>query len=129
MSTTFQDCVPSALVTAEYIGNMLFNHCPRCDTEAELQTAIGEILKDHAIQYKREWRLNEKDRIDFLIGGLGIEVKITGSRSDLIRQLHRYAQSEQIDSLVLVTTLLRHRDLPTEINAKPITIIVLENWA
>lgn len=97
----------------------------RFTSEAELQNGIGRALTDARLLFAREVTLSEGDRIDFLVGRCGVEVKILGSAAEILRQLHRYAQSERVDSLVLVTSLMRHRTMPAEMNAKPVTVLHL----
>lgn len=85
--------------------------------EAELQEGIANLLPE----FLREYRLSDQDRIDFFGAGVGIEVKVSGSNSDIIRQLHRYAQSLEITALILFTTKSRHlRGLPSAINGKAV---------
>lgn len=90
-------------------------------TEDDLQLAIEELLAV-TTPYRREVRLSLSDRIDFLVDGLGIELKVGGSLAEVTRQLHRYAQSDLILGLILVTTRSRHRVLPCEINGKPLLV-------
>lgn len=88
--------------------------------EKELQRGIGIQLARAKITYAPEVRLSDDDRIDFLIGDLGVEVKIKGSQKDVIEQLLRYAQHERIGSLLLVTTRLQHLvDFPATLHDKP----------
>lgn len=101
-------------------------------SEDALQRAIERVLGLAAIDdsprfaFEREVRLNEDDRIDFMFGdGLGLEVKIDGSLADVTRQLHRYAQAEQVRELLLVTTRARHLSLPLEFNGKRLSTLYL----
>jgi hypothetical protein len=88
------------------------------NTETDLQNGIEQWLTGK-FEFRREVELNDADRIDFLVGAVGVEVKIGGSRADVIRQLHRYAQCDQIEALLLVTTRVRH-EMPDTINNKPL---------
>lgn len=88
--------------------------------EAELQENIERLFITHNIEHKREFRLNEKDRLDFIVGSIAIEVKTAGGCADVIRQLHRYAQHESITELVLVTTKASHLRVPERLNEKPV---------
>lgn len=76
-------------------------------SEAVVQDSIESVLRQAGIEHIREARLSERDRIDFLIGDIGIEVKTKGSRSSLIRQLGRYAQHEQVNTLILASSVRR----------------------
>lgn len=92
-------------------------------TEDELQRAIALCLDINRVPYVREARVSQTERPDFLIGTLGtvaIEIKIKGSLSEVTRQIHRYAQREDIQQILLVTTCAKHLDIPDEFNGKPI---------
>lgn len=94
-------------------------HCPN---EAALQNAIEYRLRAAGIPYEREVRLDGKSRIDFKVGGIGIEIKVGGSKSSVIRQLHRY--SKHLDAIILVTTKMRHREIPETMRV-PIRVVYL----
>ena len=66
-------------------------------------------------------------RIDFVIGRVGIELKIAGSVSDVTRQLWRYADSGRFDALVLVTSVSRHNQIRVEDFAVPVHIVHLRS--
>lgn len=94
----------------------------RFATEEELQDGIAEALKDH--QPQREARLNARDRIDFLLWGVGIEVKIKGGISALTRQLLRYAEVDAIAALVVVTSQTQYAlQLPRILGGKPVAVV------
>jgi len=93
--------------------------------EDELQRAIASVLSDSSIPHVREYRLTEKDRLDFMVEGIVIEVKVDGSTTAVIRQLHRYAQHPEVKEIVLVTDRARHRSIPREMNGKPVTVAYL----
>jgi hypothetical protein len=93
--------------------------------EAELQDAIAEILTAAGAVVEREVRLTSYDRIDLLVGRVGIEVKVAGQPADVERQIRRYAESPLVDSLILVTTRHRHAVMPQQMNGKAVTVIVL----
>lgn len=105
-------------------------------TEKELQEALAARLWPEALLgapitgYSRELRLDERNRIDFLVEinetiRVGVEVKIGGSLAALVRQLERYAKFPQIDQLLVITTKAQHHHIPTEINGKPVVLCSL----
>ena len=99
-------------------------------TELVLQDAIAAAFTAEGVAFERELVLSPKDRIDFLCAeGVGVEVKIGGSLSDVTRQLHRYAQSDRIASLVLVSNRMRLLTIPRVLNGKRIDFIHLEGAA
>lgn len=112
-------------------------HAPaNVSNERCLQDAIDEAVR-HEIEgrgFQRPWRLarevaiSPEDRIDFILQerfDLGIEVKVDGSLSALLRQLQRYAQHDAIDGLLVVSTRAHHRDLPATLSDKPVVVASL----
>jgi hypothetical protein len=90
--------------------------------EIELQDGLATVLSP--LSPAREVRFGAADRIDFLLpGGIGIEVKIDGSLSALTRQVHRYAQRDEITALIVVTNRHRLTRLPETINSKPVRAV------
>lgn len=81
-------------------------------TEDDLQQGLAQALDAAGRAVSREVRLNAHDRIDLLVGHVGIEVKTTGAWRDVQRQLHRYLESDLIDELVLVSAKAVHRRIP-----------------
>jgi hypothetical protein len=109
-----------AMTVARILGGVRF----RFTDEAELQRGIAEALTEW--KPEREVVLGPKDRIDFLLWGVGIEIKVKGGISKLTRQLHRYAQHERINALVLVTSREQYRlQLPPELNGKRLHVVSL----
>lgn len=95
--------------------------------EAELQSGIATALGQSDIDYEKEARLSDCDRLDFLVEkNIALEVKVDGSASALTRQVHRYAQHESIEGIIVVTNLNRLTDLPETLNKKPIAIYHLK---
>lgn len=81
------------------LGSYQFNF----NNERQLQDGIEEILRAEGHAYQREVRLNARDRIDFLVETVGIEVKVAGSAVHLLNQLARYAEHDEVGSLLVVT--------------------------
>lgn len=97
----------------------------RFATEAELQDGIAEALSGYDVQ--REVRLNARDRIDFTLWGVGIEVKIKGGVSALTRQLVRYAELDEVKGLVVVTSQTQYAlQLPRELGGKPMAVVLAQ---
>lgn len=90
--------------------------------EKLLQSEMYDALK---LPLEREYRLSDKDIIDFFYKeiGLGIEVKIKGTPRNIYRQLERYAAHDEIKVLFLVTC--KTMGLPAFINDKPVYLISL----
>lgn len=95
----------------------------RWTNERELQEGLRHSLDQGAPgEVEREVRLTPHDRIDFLVGDVGVEVKVDGSLASVTRQLHRYAQVEELAGVLLVTTQACHLAVPRELNGKPIVV-------
>ena len=91
------------------------------EDEIGLQDRIETALTAGGITFEREVTLCRGSRIDFLAaGGVGIEVKRgKPAKGPLLRQMARYAASESVSALILVTE--RTTALPREIDGKPCT--------
>jgi len=107
----------------------------RCNNEKELQAGIFQALTTLEVPFVPEYPLTVEERIDFYapVEGIGIEVKTNDSRggaalSTVTRQLWRYAKSEEIKALILITTRSKHRELPPDILGKPLLVIYLNSF-
>lgn len=96
--------------------------------EYTLQREIQSLLDHDGISYQKECLLAPRNRVDFLVeGGLVIEVKCGRQKPNLTRvlaQLHRYAESKQVDALLLLV----ERNLvgvPKQIEGKPCKVMGL----
>lgn len=94
-------------------------------SEKELQASLAVVLEEDGIVFRRECRLSERDQIDFIVGDVGIEVKTKGGLADLTRQVVRYMKSEEIGSVLVVTTLPRLAKLPASFGGKRIYVLTL----
>jgi len=113
-------------MTTSQVARLLADGLTFRGDEAQLQRDIATLL-DAIPGFKREARLGVRERIDFLLTreGLGIEVKVDGATSALRRQLGRYAQSDRIREMLVVTTRTRLAQLPEWIGGKRIRVLVL----
>jgi hypothetical protein len=93
--------------------------------EGQLQDGLAAVFAAQAVVAEREVRLASRDRIDFLVGRVGVEVKTRGQVAAVARQLQRYAASDRIDALLLVTAVARHLTLPATIGGKPLVVASL----
>ena len=113
----------SALVRAEALCEVLRGYRFSYDNEARLQQAIERVLQEHGYAFVRERRLSRRDRPDFDVQGVAIEVKVDESLTVVLRQLFRYAQQDAVQALVLVTTRASHTRVPDTICGKPVRIV------
>lgn len=107
------------------IVDLLNRHRFRGRDEEDYQDVIESVLVQSQVPYLREEDLSATDRIDFLLGSTGVEVKTKGSPSAITRQLSRYARSERINHLVLVSSRVRLLQVPEVIHGVPVTTLAL----
>jgi hypothetical protein len=93
--------------------------------ETELHLGLEAAMRAAGLTPTPEVALNRRDRIDFLVGRCGVEVKIKGTRDALHRQVMRYAESPLVDELLVITTVIAHRGLPATIGGKPLSVLVI----
>lgn len=113
----------STMWTLQNLAELVTQYRYRIGSEAEFQDGLARVLEIHAIVHRREYDLGPHfGRIDFFLPGLfiGIELKVKGSPSEAMRQLHRYAKSPDIQALILVTVRSRTGFEPAQINSKPL---------
>jgi hypothetical protein len=105
-----------------YLGDFRYN----LTSEETIQVGIAEALRKGGYEFEREARLSPTERLDFLVaGGVAIEVKRHGSRTELLRQLSRYTEFEAVRELLVVTARSQLSDLPLELHDKPLECLVL----
>lgn len=98
-------------------------------TERDLQDGIARALEAACLIFERERPLSPEDIPDFTCGVTAVEVKIKGSLADVTRQLHRYAQHEEVEEILLVTTRAAHTRTPRLLNGKPVHVHFLVSGA
>jgi hypothetical protein len=98
-----------------------FGYCT--ETEELLQQAVEKLLRGAGIDYAAQFRLSASDRVDVLVGRVGIELKIKGRNAEIVRQLHRYVQHDAIDGILLITSRARHQQIPDRLNGKTIRVL------
>lgn len=111
----------------EKIKKALKGRCP-AKVEADLQIWIAGKLAAAGVPFVREHSLDKKSRIDFVVidgaQRIGIEVKTAASQRT-VTQMLRYAQSDQINALVLVSTARQPSCFPAYLNGKDLHYIAL----
>ena len=107
------------------ISALLAVRCPAVCPESELHALIARTLAEAGFDVRHEARLGPRCRIDFLVGGVGVEVKKSRPvRGALLAQLTRYAACAQLQSLLVVAP--RGVSLPREMGGKPVRMLALE---
>jgi hypothetical protein len=116
--------------TAQQVADLLRSRTYAFANEVELHVGLAQRLTEDGLVPRREVWLTAADRVDLVVdldaGPLAIEVKIAGANGDVHRQLGRYAASDRVAELMLVTTLRRHlAGLGPQIGGKPLTRVLL----
>lgn len=114
----------TAIAEIDRIADVLTSGVYRYSRETQLHLGIEQALTGAGFNPQPEQRI-KGGRIDFLVGRVGIEVKIKGTAPDLLAQLVRYAASPEVDGLLVASTRIRHRDMPTELNGKPVRVVII----
>lgn len=112
-------------MTAQSLCDLLGKYRFRYANEIALQDGIQIVLRAENLEFSREVVLSGRDRIDFMVGSIGLEVKVGHPLAQVMQQIHRYAQQEQVSELLLVTNRCRHAIVPEVINGKPVVVLFL----
>ena len=92
--------------------------------EYDLHALVMDCLRARGIAFEHERRLGPRCRIDLLAGSVGIEIKKGRPEIGRLReQLRRYAASEEISGLIVVSE--RNAALPQTIGGKPLRLVCL----
>ncbi len=105
------------------IKGLLLSRKFELHNEKVLQQQMMDVLSPVFPKIQREHSLDEKNVIDFMLAGVGIEVKIKGGRKDIYRQCERYCAFDQVKVFVLVTN--RSIGFPQSLKGKPCYVINL----
>ena len=74
-------------------------------TEAASHQAIAALLAGHGMDVQTEVRLSPKSRVDLMVGSIAIEVKTGHRRADILRQINRYSQIDEVSEVILATAI------------------------
>lgn len=95
--------------------------------EKVCQREIAEVLTQRHVEFEREFDLRPYGGagiVDFLVGGcVAVEVKLKGQRKSVYRQCRDYCKSDNVESLVLLSSLAMK--LPEEIEGKSCFVVSL----
>lgn len=109
------------------IINILKSQKLSITTEKELQREIEMLFKDNGLDFEREYRLDNKNIVDFYIDGLSIEVKIKAGKKAIYKQCERYCNFHDTKALLLITNT--SMGFPEQINNKDCYLFSLgESW-
>lgn len=114
------DAPPAGLTGAD-VARVLVGYRLPVSNEAAMQEAIGRAFTAEGIPHQREVTRGA-DRIDFVVGGVGVECKVQGSVTEVMRQLQRYALWEELTDLLLVTTVGKHLECRGVLSGKSVRV-------
>jgi len=97
-------------------------------SEKRAQADVERVLTDARIVFQREEPLTATDIVDFLVGGIALELKLRGARKkEVYRQLCRYARHPSVKTILLASNL--SMGLPAQIEGKDAYFVKLgEAW-
>lgn len=116
---------------------LIEGHTFHFQCESELQNGLKHLFTENQVPWIREFRMSPNDRLDFLVftsdvGRVGVEVKTGGGLSDLVRQLHRYAQGQDesqgapfLKSILVVTSRMGLCRLPEILAGVPVHVALV----
>jgi hypothetical protein len=93
--------------------------------ETSLQEGMALALTQKNIAFEREVRLDAKNRPDFMIGSVAVEVKIKGTFAEFLRQAHRYLALDEVSALIVVGTPKWMPAVPVTLLGKPVYTVRL----
>lgn len=97
---------------------------PLVQGEYDLHALVKSALESAGLVCQHEAKIAPRRRVDFLCGGVAIEVKRgRPSAAPLLRQLSAYAASPEVCALVLVSE--RVPSLPDRLCGKPLRAVNL----
>jgi SWI/SNF-related matrix-associated actin-dependent regulator of chromatin subfamily A-like protein 1 len=97
---------------------------PVAQGEYDLHTQVREALAFAGLECRHEVIIAPRCRIDFLCGGIGVEIKRGKPSESILRaQLVRYAASGLLTAIVLIVE--RTASVPTELSGIPVRLISL----
>lgn len=91
--------------------------------EKVLQGEMAAAFDAAGISHEREFRLDARNIVDFMVGEIGIEVKIKGARLNIFRQIERYMAFDAVKRLILATNV--PMGMPDLVNGKPVHVVNL----
>lgn len=95
--------------------------------EKALQNEIEKVFHSHGISHLREYALDSRSRVDFLVDGVVVEVKKgKPNREMLSLQINRYAEFDFVDAVIIVVETSLFSPITKTWNGKPCVVIGLQ---
>lgn len=111
--------------TVERIVRAISSRRFRFSNEKDLQAGIETAFREDGLIFEREVRLAPGDVVDFMVGGVAVEVKTDGPLAALTRQIDRYAEHERVRELVVISSRRRLTNLPQVLRGKNVHGVAL----
>jgi len=112
-------------LTAADLRTILAGYRFRFSTEEQLHAGMEDVMAREGLRWEHERHLST-GRIDFLVeSGIGIEVKVDGSRAALLRQISRYLLQSEVRELLVITTRASHSEIPMVMHGKTVRVLYL----
>jgi len=99
----------------EHIIDILQSYTFTVNDEKYLQSEISEVFRMEGIIFEKEVMLST-GIIDFVVDGIGIEIKIKQQPMSIYRQLERYLEDDRVKEILLAS--VKTVTLPETINGK-----------
>jgi hypothetical protein len=115
------------MTSAELVSLLRSARFLRTD-ESALQLDVAKLLDQAGVRYEREKRFDARDRVDFMVGDIALELKVKSSEKELLRQLLRYSQQPSVREIVVAGTCHSVLRLPRLANGKPVFPCHLMSW-
>lgn len=99
----------------------------RWSSESDIHRGLEQWLEQQqqdVPSFRSEVSLSKRDRVDVLLDdGTAIEIKIAGTKTEVLRQLHRYAEHVEVTGLLLLTTKMAHTSMPKDVLGKRLVVV------
>jgi hypothetical protein len=97
-------------------------------SEKRAQADVERVLTAAGVEFLREEPLSATDIVDFLVGGIALELKLRGARKkEVYKQLCRYARNPRVETILLASNM--SMGLPSQIEGKDAYFVKLgEAW-
>jgi hypothetical protein len=108
---------------ADALGRVRFRYASEDELQEGIEGATRKLFPDAKVM--REVILSARDRIDLMVDGFGVEVKVAGATRSLRAQVERYVEHDDVEGVVIVTSRTMHLGIPPFLNGKPIRILAI----
>lgn len=91
-------------MSLQKLSRLLGGYSYRYGSEIQLHESLGQVLTAGGYKFEHERILDAKNRADFWLDGIVIEVKIDGSLAEALRQVDRYIGLDHVTGVILAST-------------------------